>query len=225
MTIFHTALETTAGYNTLLEEYQTGFDLENQTISTDSAFQWFPDTSSWDVEELEILSGNITSKLGSKWSVEKTIRFYRRIERYIDKKRIWGKRAGSMDNENELELGVGLHVLIESANLTFGINNWISIVKDSIIVCYENNKEDESKLDKVTFRSKVRLILGDNTSIEKFGYGNAHNLNKLMAFKKAKKESVTNAMKQCFASLIVLLFEYEDGVKNGFYEKYTVNSH
>lgn len=229
MPVYHTTLESTAGHITLLEQHQAGF-CPDKTLTPSSGSQWFPDISSWDVQELEIMSGNITSNLASKWSVENTIRFYRNIERYLDKKRMWRRRnttdnGQDHENENVLDLGVGLHVLIESANSTFGINNWISMVNDSIITTYEPNPQDESKLDKLVIKSKVRLILGDNTTIEKFGFGYAHNLNKFLAFRKAKKESVTNAMKQCFAGLIVLLFKYEDGVKSGFYEKYTTNKY
>jgi recombination DNA repair RAD52 pathway protein len=217
MAIYHTTTESTAGHITLLDQYESKF-IPNKHDETSNETIWFPDVNDWEVESIQRMTGNITKVLASKWSVERTMRFYRRIERKSNERISRGFKKSSIKvNGNNLDLGVPFHVLIESANLVYGFGNWMNVIDDSIILEYEK-KEDI--IVTLILETKVKLILADNTVIEKTGIGSAYNLNRELAFRKCKKESVSDAMKNCFAGLVVLLFEYENGVRSGFYDKY-----
>lgn len=187
--------------------------------------EWFPDVKNWEIEEIERMMGSIRARLGSKWSVVKTARFFRYIEHIRDTRFIRGTRWKSNNRINDLDLGVGLHTLITAANRFFGHNNWMSKVGDSKIVSYNksNNMETEDtnkRIDCLSMETEVIIILADNTIVEKTGVGYSYNMDKEMAFKKCKKESVSDGMKKCFAGLIVLMMDYEEKVRKGYYTKY-----
>lgn len=252
---------------TLLDEYEynhvnaNGKSKEDRDDKDDniSITQWFPDVNEWNIEEIEREIGCIHGKLGSKWSVQKTMLFLRAVDREIGDKLTRGKKIlkgkkRSNGYLNELDFGLGLYKLIEIANDVYGVHNWMTTIRGSSIDTYDaidvaegggeicDKKEDildlhdhdlkELEMENesgyvdtvkcnIVMTSTVTLILADNTVVEKTGYGYAYNLPKGMAFKKSKKESVSDAMKSCFGELVVLLYDYEEKVRNGYYNKYT----
>lgn len=230
------------------EDFDINAELNNVNNqgSKDIISSWFPDIGKWNIEEIERINGRIRGKLASKWSVEKTIKFFRLVDKHTNERIIRGRRiisgyrknqnltGGSKNIDNELELGLGLHKLIEIANRIYGVSNWMNEVDHdhTKILDFEIVSEEETKIDetgeRITTGGKynlcmttvVRIILADNTIVEKTGYGYSNNLNREMSFRKCRKESVSDGLKRCFGGLIALLLDYEDKVKNGYYKKY-----
>lgn len=233
--------------------------------------QWFPNINEWNIEEVDRERGCMKDKLATKWSIQKTSRFYRGVDKevnnkiYNSKHLFNGRRKlpDGSERHNELELGLGLHRLIEIANNTYGVNNWLTKIGESRIEQYEilemnddndiilpsspkENEEgkegyeegkegyeeeyDEELKETIVSKNKSRcnlvvrtsviLILADNTVVEKYGYGYGNNLPREIAFRKCKKESVSDGMKSCFGGLVYLLLDYEEKVKSGYYKKY-----
>lgn len=212
--------------------------------------QYFPDITNWEIEELERMYCKVISKLASKWSVNNTFKFYRNIDKMVGDRLIRGGKVFTsrkipegmelkgIEEEGyvcDLELGLGLNKLVEIANDVYGVNNWMSEIGDSEIVKYNEEKmiaeivrDEESGEEKIVnnlratlcMSTKVSLILADNTMVTQRGFGYADNMNREMAFKKCKKESVTDGMKRCFAHLVILMLDYEDKVREGYYPKY-----
>jgi hypothetical protein len=223
-------------------------------VNDDGQTQFFPDISTWQIEEIERMFCKVKSRLASKWSVNNTFKFYRSIDRTTADKLRRGRKTYTgrkvqegfegveeevKDVEDEgyvcdLELGLGLNKLIEIANNVYGMNNWMTDVGDSQIIRYNEEVSEQVTKDEETgsectansimatlsMSTKVNITLADNTTVTQRGFGYAHKMNREMAFKKCKKESVTDGMKRCFAHLVVLMLDYEEKVRQGYYQKY-----
>lgn len=206
-------------------------DLEVKNSDNSIISEWFPNVNEWNIEEIDRENGHIHDKLGSKWSVKKTTKFYRLVDKEVNDKIIRGKRLfysrwrrnlkDDKFKKSQLELGLGLYKLIEISNKSYGISNWMTKIEESKILKYEV-KQVEKENDRITivFKTKVQLILADNTIVEKYGYGYSDNLSREIAFRKSKKESIGDGLRNCFGSLVFLLFDYEEKVRNGYYTKY-----
>lgn len=205
--------------------------MDSELINSDNSIisEWFPNVNEWNIEEIDRDNGHIHGKLGSKWSIEKTTKFYGLVDKEVDDKLIRGKRLfygrrhknGDI-KKSQLELGLGLYKLIEISNKSYGISNWMTKVEESKIKKCEVKREGDNNNNKYTIiiKTKVKIILADNTIVEKYGYGYSDNLSRELAFRKSKKESIGDGLRNCFGSLVFLLFDYEEKVRNGYYTKY-----
>lgn len=239
---------TTIDEPTLLEDYQGRGEYDKSETERliaelskveDSITEWFPNINGWEIEEVQRSLGCVRAKLASNWSVQRTNRFFRSVEREVGERIFRGKKAfngrrrkteeSGLENVegikegNDLELGLGLHRLIDLANRVYGVSNWMSQVGESKLEKYEviSSEEGEQVKCNVMIRTTVKLSLADNTVVEKFGFGYSSNLPREMAFRKCKKESVSDGLKSCFGGLVALLIDYEEKVRSGYYRKYT----
>ena len=204
----------------------------------DCVTEWFPNINGWEIEEIQRSIGCVRAKLASNWSVQRTNRFFRSVEREVGERIFRGKKTfngrrrkaeeSGLDNVdgikegNDLELGLGLHRLIDIANRVYGVSNWMSQVGESKLEKYEviHAEEGEQAKCNVMIRTTIKLLLADNTVVEKNGFGYSSSLPREMAFRKCKKESVSDGLKSCFGGLVALLIDYEEKVRSGYYKKY-----
>lgn len=244
---------TTIQESTLLDEYMNDSNQDNLETerliaelsnTKDCISEWFPNTNEWEIEEIQRSQGCVSAKLASNWSVQRTIRFFRSIDREVGERMFRGKKIFNgrrrtqefglenlegVKEGNELELGLGLHRLIDIANRIYGVSNWMSHVGESKLEKFEildltetaEGKEIKQLKCNIVVRTTVKLLLADNTVVEKRGYGYGSNLPREIAFRKCKKESVSDGLKNCFGGLVALLFDYEEKVRKGYYKKYT----
>lgn len=162
--------------------------------------QFFPQVDSWDLADL--VSHN--DRPASTWSIRKLGALQTRLDNlkrhlpsFVDK-RVQRIRA---------------HKTIEIANEIFGFNGWSTEILD----VSGSIDEDESGFSaKVTVA--VRITLQDDTSHESSGVGSSYNSpTKGEAFNKAKKEALTEALKNCIDGFAVILLDFEAKGKSGYY--------
>ena len=210
-------LDHTSKQSTTVEKYESG-DNDIAPKITQGGLQWFPDTSKWNIEDIQREFGHMTFKPASKWSVERISQFFKLVEKIgMD---IQQSRPGFNYQYKKLPIST----LINCANKAFGFCNWSSeIVPGSgKLVKYRKTEmeNDTQPQYSLAYVIEVKLILKDGTTLTRRGKGSARSTPISQEFSKCRKEALTDGLKNCFYSLIGLLVEYEGKVKDGYYEKY-----
>lgn len=209
--IFHSPSAAEAGSistqkeQTLVQAYLTPVKAEKENERTTYLF---PDNA--------IIFNSQENKLLSKWSVLQTSILHQSMDRFLMERQRRGFRMFKKE-QNSFEMGIKLNVLINLMNKVYGLHNWFTEIGDSKII---EMTEKENLVEKLVIETHVILILADTSKVIKSGMGYSYGLNKEMSFKKCKKESVSEAMKLCISELILLLIDYEEKVRVGYYEKY-----
>ncbi|QOU20844.1 DEBR0S3_07998g1_1 [Brettanomyces bruxellensis] len=208
------SLDRTSKQSTTVEKYQFG-DQDADIKPTQGGLQWFPDTSMWNIEDIQRELGHMTFKPASKWSVDRISRFFSLIERKSIE--LQQSRPGFGHQYQKLPIST----VLNCANTAFGFCNWSSeVVPGSGKLVKYAKSDDAEQCYNVDYELKIRLILKDGTTLTRNGTGSARSLPLSQEFSKCRKEAMTNGLKNCFYSLIGLLVDYEGKVKDGYYDRY-----
>lgn len=100
------------------------------------------------------------------------------------------------------------HLLIRYANEVFGFNGWSTCVLDCDSICVSKTETSPESYS-AQYKATVKMTLNHGDFIlEGLGIGKAHNLpTRHLCINKCRKESVTNATKQCLLHLCSFIIE------------------
>ncbi|ODV86635.1 hypothetical protein CANARDRAFT_174709 [[Candida] arabinofermentans NRRL YB-2248] len=198
--------------------FKTIFDAV--VIYNDTRTIFMPVVDTWDIEELQRYNGEIYMKPASSWSVSKLYKFYQSLEKISNERQLDNRKYTV--NINQFDK-IPISKLIECANSSFGFNNWFSSISDGTgcIIKYEKFEYDDERgyHYNLEYEIDVKVTLKDGTTIIRSGKGTSSSLpSKNQAFSKAKKEAITDGLKNCLYAMIQLLLDYEEKIKSGYYD-------
>ena len=150
----------------------------------------------------------------SEWSVKRIGQLQAKIERYTY--RIYHSNRYGKHNLARLIPG---HVFINFANKCFGYDGWSTQVEAVITLEHVENSETAEKpaTHTVLAEARVKLVLKDDTYTSSSGFGKSTMPSKGDAFAKAKKEALTNALKNCLLAFEKVIIDHEAKIKQNYY--------
>lgn len=177
-------------------------EFDNMSYST-----LFPDISIFEEDEKEEKEAG--AFIATEWGLKKIGTLQSRLESLESKR--GGRRFFGVKFEYSSFLS---HILINLANETFGYDGWSSEILECILVnasCHQATENSEAR-HSVHFMSRVRVTLQDGTVCDGMGKGEATNMpHKYMCYSKAKKQAVTDAIKNAIIGFYDKLILQEVG--------------
>ncbi|KAK6459308.1 Rad52/22 family double-strand break repair protein-domain-containing protein [Scheffersomyces xylosifermentans] len=176
---------------------------DEDTSIVPSTVQFFPDISEFE-DSLESSSSQI-EPVATEWALQRIGTLQARLE-YLqsskDARRIIGKQSNFT--------AFPASVILETANQVFGYDGWSSEIVECLLLQDRVDGEGEEKRFSVRYSSIVRVTLNDNTVREGHGLGEATNMpHKHLCYSKAKKQAVTEGMKNAILGLREILMDFE----------------
>ncbi|GMG20269.1 unnamed protein product [Ambrosiozyma monospora] len=194
-------------------------DLFNQLSKKEADFEWFPNTDNFELEIMQAQYNNETyMRPASWWSVERISKFHGFMEKLSNEEQ--SHRTRTFGNYQFDKLST--NKLIQGANTCFGFTGWKTDVDISSAKATRYDKREHDEEDgrpnrytiELSIDVKIRLI--DGTVVVKTGKGRADNQpSRALAFSKARKEAVTDGIRNCLYGLIELIAVYEENVRAG----------
>ncbi|CAG99269.1 Rad59p [Kluyveromyces lactis] len=150
----------------------------------------------------------------SEWSVKRIGQLQGKVEQYTY--RIYHSNKYGKHNLARLIPG---HVLISFANECFGYDGWSSEVEEITSLEHTENAASEDKRESHTVlaEARVKLVLKDDTYTFAGGFGKSTMPFKGEAFAKAKKEAITDALKNCLLGFEKVILDHEIKIKQNYY--------
>jgi DNA recombination protein Rad52 len=166
-----------------------------------------------DIKFLEVLlDGDWRDRPASEWAIKKSGTLQAKMERF--RRDCAHKRSKFLSRDE-----IPMHNLIQFANESFGYDGWSTHVIETKVLTVKAKKDDNNILrHSLAIESTVGITLKDGTYHEGKGVGISRSLpEKSLAFSKAKKESITDGVKNCIQGFGELVLDHEDKMKKGYY--------
>lgn len=170
----------------------------------------FPDVHSLGL----IMDGDWRDRPASKWAVRKSGTLQAKLERF--RRDNVHKRPKFVSRDE-----ISVNKLIAFANESFGYDGWCTEVLECKELTVRSEEDSESVMrHSLGMESIVRVTLKDGTYLEKRGRGTADDLpQKAMAYQKAKKQAISEALKNCIRGFGELVLDHEAKTKRGYYTR------
>lgn len=165
-----------------------------------------------DVEQLELLlEGDWCDRPASTWAIKKSGTLQAKVEAFT---REHAHRRPKFVSRDE----VPFNRLISFANESFGHDGWSTEVVDIKVLRAQSTGDGDCGRHSLAVETTVRVTLKDGTHHSGTGLGVSENLpQKSMAFSKAKKEAITDGIKNCIRGFGELVLAHEEKLRKGYY--------